>query len=118
MTGIPLTEFHGADEGMPWVYESRIGDPITYGDRGTGAIRWATGQQVRVMYPSRCTRCWNAGRGHAPEELVGLVTVLHSRADAGHGPTEWVTYCPKHFSNRRREREGVIDREKPAPPAS
>lgn len=99
MAEIPLSEFDGADERMPWVYESRIGDPIEYGDQGTGAVRWATGQQVRVMYPIRCTRCWNAARGDSPAEFIGLVSVLHSRSEAGRGPTEWVTYCPEHFAS-------------------
>lgn len=101
MTEIPLSEFDGADEGMPWLYEAGMGDPIVYGDRGKGAVRWATGQQVRVMYPIRCTRCWNAARGASAPELVGLVSVLQARSDVGHGPTEWVTYCARHFSSAR-----------------
>ena len=100
MAEIPLSEFDGTHEGMPWVYESPIGDPIEYGDHGKGAVRWATGQQVRVMHPARCTRCLNAARGgDSPAEFIGLVSVLHSRSEAGRGPTEWVTYCPQHFAS-------------------
>lgn len=56
MEEIQLSEFAESDKRMPWVYESPIGDPIEYGDQGKGAVRWATGQQVRVMHPARCTR--------------------------------------------------------------
>jgi hypothetical protein len=99
MEKIPLSDFDGIDGGMPWVYETTFGDPIEYGDQGNGAVRWAIGQQVRVMYPARCTRCWNAARGgDSPEEFIGLVSVLHSRSEAGRGPTEWVTYCSQHFA--------------------
>jgi hypothetical protein len=100
MREIQLSEFAESDKRMPWVYESLIGDPIEYGDQGKGAVRWATGQQVRVMHPARCTRCWNAARGgDSPAEFIGLVSVLHSRSEAGRGPTEWVTYCPPHFAS-------------------
>ena len=105
-TEIPLSAFTavGANDDMPWVYEESIGDPIEYRDQGKGAVRWSIGQQVRVMYPIKCTRCWNAARGDAPpEEFIGLVSVLQRRADAGRGPTEWVTYCVDHFDRRAQQ---------------
>lgn len=80
MAEIPLLEFDGTDAGMAWVYESPIGEHIEYGDQGNGAVRWATGQQVRVMHPGRCTRCWNAAPGgDSPGERIGLVSLPDSR---------------------------------------
>jgi hypothetical protein len=79
---------------MPWVYDPVIGDPIAYGEGGKGPVRWAVGQQVRVMYPVICTICGKASG--ARDKHVGLVSVLHRRESA-ESPTEWVTYCPDHF---------------------